>query len=274
VTGTPRAVRVSFDRPYSNYDDGGLMASEVYFVRWLERSGYDVSYSTDVDTHVLGARLRRHCALLSVGHDEYWTKEMYEAAEAARDAGVHLGFFGADAVYWQVRMAPASDGRPIRTMICYKDLALDPVRGATSTGRFRDPPVNRPEQTLVGVQFGTAIYPNVALSVVNSGSWVYEGTGCSDGQTVPGIVGDEADRLDPAYPGPRAQSYVTLSRSPLGDAGPPAESSLYQAPSGACVFAAGTISWSWGLDGPLADARIQRTTANVLNRFIAAPSAN
>jgi hypothetical protein len=37
VTGTPRAVRVSFDRPYSNYGDGGLMASEVYFVRWLER---------------------------------------------------------------------------------------------------------------------------------------------------------------------------------------------------------------------------------------------
>ena len=92
-------MRVSFDRPYSNYGDGGLMASEVYFVRWLERSGYDVSYSTDVDTHVRGARLRRHRALLSVGHDEYWTKEMYDAAEAARDAGVHLGFFGADAVY-------------------------------------------------------------------------------------------------------------------------------------------------------------------------------
>jgi hypothetical protein len=268
LTGTTRAVRVSFDRPYANYGDGGFVATELPFVRWLERSGYDVSYTTDVDTHERGAQLRGARGFLSVGHDEYWTKAMYDAAQAARDAGVHLGFFGADAVYWQVRMESASDGTPDRVMVCYKDPLLDPVTDGTSTGRFRDAPVDRPEQTLVGVQFGTALRANVALSVVNSASWVYAGTGFTDGQTVPGIVGDEADRLDPRYPAPTATSYLTLSRSPLGDAGAPAESSIYQAPSGAWVFGAGTIDWSQGLDGPLADARIQRTTANLLDRFL------
>src|SRR5207247_740191 len=48
-----------------------------------------------------------------------------------------------------------------------------------------------------------------------------------------------------------------------------------QAPSGAWVFASGTMSWSWALDdafGPLRhfmlDSRIQRATANVLDTFV------
>jgi len=51
-----------------------------------------------------------------------------------------------------------------------------------------------------------------------------------------------------------------------------AQSSIYQAPSGAWVFGAGTIGWSWGLDNwegkAVADPRIQQTTANILNAFI------
>jgi hypothetical protein len=41
---------------------------------------------------------------LSVGHDEYWSKPMRDAAEQARDAGVHLAFVEANAIYWQVRV--------------------------------------------------------------------------------------------------------------------------------------------------------------------------
>jgi hypothetical protein len=279
VTGTPRAAKVSFNRPYSHdgTGDGGgsFLTWEIRFVHWLERSGYDVSYSTDLDTHVGGGgRLLKHRALLSVGHDEYWTREMYDAAQAARDAGVHLAFFGANAVYWQVRLEPASDGTPNRTMVGYKDAGLDPVKGPASTVLWRDPPVNRPEQRLMGIQFGAGgLTPNVAMRIVNSASWVYAGTGFADGQTVPGIVGNEVDSLDPAYPGPAALSYVTLSSSPLGGPGRPAESSVYQAPSGAWVFAAGTLGWSLGLDGPTADARLQRATANVLDRFVGTPPA-
>src|SRR2546428_8955150 len=59
-------------------------------------------------------------------------------------------------------------------------------------------------------------------------------------------------------------------------------SSIYQAPSGAWVFASGTMSWSWALDdvpGPYAhfrvDPRIQGTTANILNAFLTgAPPTN
>jgi hypothetical protein len=42
-------------------------------VRWLERKGYDVSYTTGVDTDRRGSELLEHRVFLSVGHDEYWS---------------------------------------------------------------------------------------------------------------------------------------------------------------------------------------------------------
>jgi hypothetical protein len=78
------------------------------------------------------------------------------------------------------------------------------------------------------------------------------------------------------YPAPAALSRTLLSESPFTDVDRVSQrsnSSIYQAPSGAWVFGAGTNSWAWGLDDfwrSLADARIQRTTANILNVFLGA----
>ena len=84
--GRTRAVKVSFDRPYadtgaSELTDENGWSWELYYVRWLEQNGYDVSYSTSLDTHESGARLLAHPGFLSVGHDEYWSKAMFDAAE-------------------------------------------------------------------------------------------------------------------------------------------------------------------------------------------------
>ena len=73
AAGTTRATRVSFDRPYARTGAGLLFAWEIHFIRWLEREGLDVTYSTNVDTHRNGRRLLNHRAFLSVGHDEYWS---------------------------------------------------------------------------------------------------------------------------------------------------------------------------------------------------------
>ncbi len=281
IAGNTRAVEVSFDRPYALNGAGQFLNWEIDFVRWLERNGYDVGYTTDLDTHEHGERLLGSKAFLSVGHDEYWSRAMYDAVEHARDAGVDLGFFGANEVYWQVRFAPSPSGRPDRVMVCYKDAALDPVHDATTTVKWRDSPVARPEQSLVGLQHGDIIALGIKGAyadyvVRNSGHWIYAGTGFADGDAVPGIVGYETDFHDPSAPLPeqRDASWTELSASPYVDfAGKPAQASsaIYQAPSGAWVFAAGTIGWSLALDdfGERAapDARLQRTTRNVLDHF-------
>ena len=291
-TGYKEAAKVSFDRPYqdSGIDEGFRSDyGEVNFIRWMESSGYDVSYTTDVDTHLNGSHLLNYKGVLSMGHDEYWSKPMYDAAIAARDAGVNLGFFEADAVSWQIRFESSSSGVANRVIVCYRDATLDPIADQTlKTVNWRDPVLNRPEQVLMGIQYDDNSYPPQnnqgffpSYVATNSGNWVYAGTGLTDGTPIKGLVGYEADGFDSIYPGPNAVSgtYFLLSHSPWGT-GPYdySNSSIYQAPSGAWVFATGTMSWNWALDDyghgyNLVDPRVQRTTANVLNRFVSGSGA-
>ena len=97
--------------------------AEYPMVRWLEANGYDVSYSTDVDTDRRGAEILEHKVFLSVGHDEYWSGEQRANVEAARDAGVHLAFFSGNEVFWKTRWETSIDasGTPYRTLVCYKE---------------------------------------------------------------------------------------------------------------------------------------------------------
>ena len=69
VGGTKGAVKVSFDRPYMGDGVGRAWGNfilwEVAFIRWMEKSGYDVTYSTDLDTHTDGGRLLNYHGFLS-----------------------------------------------------------------------------------------------------------------------------------------------------------------------------------------------------------------
>jgi len=171
------------------------------------------------------------------------------------------------------------NGTADRVVVCYKDRALDPVQDATTTITWRDPFIGRPEQHLIGVQYFSALpggAPNAPYVVINSSNWVYAGTGLVDGDSIPGIVGYEADLSMSNFPLPASVpgTYTVLSNSPYDDGGRTvyANSSIYQAPSGAWVFGAGTIGWGLGLDYPgVEDARIKRITANVLDRFVGIP---
>jgi fibronectin type 3 domain-containing protein len=296
--GTQRAVKVSFDRPYTYIDHTGageFLHWELYIIRWLERNGYDVTYSTDVDTHADGGQLLNHKAVLSAGHAEYWSSEMRKAFEAARDKDTSLAFFGANAVYTQIRFEPSTSGVPNRVVVCYKDKTLDPVSDPSlTTVPFRSSPVNKSEQQLVGVMYDDyfdAEAPPQSYVVQNSNNWIYAGAGFINGSSVPGILGYELDRQFQEYDRPSAVpgSYTLVSNSPFTavDGSGFSNSSIYQAygpaagSTGGWVFGAGTIDWSFGLDGyqppagintrgfPAPDPGIQLTTANILDRFLA-----
>lgn len=275
------AVKVSFDRPYMDSGSGDFLRWELGMIRFLERNGYDTGYCTNVDLHISPTILKRSKALLSVGHDEYWSRQMYDTVENARDQGVHLGFFGANAVYWQVRLEKSGKGVPNRTLVGYKEHFKDDpyyrVNDSLTTGLWRDPPLNRPENELIGVLSDSqGEWENGFPYVVkNSNHWVYSGTGFKEGDSVPGLVGYEWDNLGIRNFSP--PGLVPLSASPVIDVNnvrSVANSSIYQAASGAWVFGAGTIYWSYGCDYNsyntryLVDSRIQRTTLNILNKFI------
>lgn len=282
-----RSYAVSFDRPYDrNHGAGDFFNWEYPMLRWLERKGYDVTYSTDLDTDAAASRLVRHKAFLSVGHDEYWSEGMRDNVEAARQHGVSLGFFGANAAYWKVRLEPSSLG-PRRVMVCYKDPAIDPGyrahRADLATVEWRHALIGRPEQLLIGEMYESHFDPpDFPLRPVYTTAWPYAGTGLHDGTILPRIVGYEYDRVFPTVPTP--PGLLILAVSPVVSVyglRSVANVTLYTAPSGARVFAAGTIEWSWGLDdgtldaghpeeGPVhqvANAAVQRITANILDNF-------
>jgi hypothetical protein len=299
-----RAFAVSFNRPYARssnpaaaYGNGAgdfvtnnavppTDASspsgwEYNMVRWLEREGYDVSYSTNIDTHADGRLLHRHKGWLSVGHDEYWTWEMRNHVEAARDGGTNLAFFSGNVCYWQIRLEPSAlNGDPHRTIISHKDDALtrDPYaldgsdRRHLATVRWREPPVNRPEESFIGVMYdGNPV--DVDIIITDPHHWTMAGTGLRAGDRLPRLLGYEADRSFGNAP----PDTAILAQSPYRFDGQAhiAHMASYRHSSGAIVFAAGTIQWSWGLDDFNApelrrsslNPRAQQITKNVLARF-------
>ena len=288
VYAGPHAMKVSFDRPFNPGDSNGaghFLWWEYPMLRWLERNGYDVAYTTDVDLDLNPSPLTGHKAVLSVGHDEYWSMGERTNLTTAIGAGVNAAFFSGNVMYWQVRYEPGPTGAPDRLLVGYKDYAYCPgfpcppgpdpmvgVNNAVVTGLWRDPPVNMPENAVTGEMFGGETN-NADLVVQNASSWVYAGTGFVNGQHVPGIVGYEYDHagtngLTPAGLTVLAHENVTNTENGQPDT---ADSSVYAAPGGGRVFDAATIQWSYGLDSyggtTFVNPGIQRATANVLAAF-------
>jgi uncharacterized repeat protein (TIGR01451 family) len=282
------ATKVSFDRPFDPLDGNGsgqFFWYEYPFIRWAECKGYDLTYTTNVDTHTNANPLTNHRAFLSLGHDEYWSKQMRDNVQGAIDNGVNVAFFSANSVFWQVRFEPDSSGTPNRTLVGYKEFAIDdvapgpdPMYGVDNsqvTTHFRDAPVNRPENEMLGVMYQDMVGRSWPYVVQNASHWIYAGSGFTNGTSLPNIVGYEYDKV--FNNGHTPPGVTVLSNSPVigvseGSGNSFSNSSIYTAPSGAIVFAGGTIQWAWGLDnyagGNAVNAGFQRTTANILDRFI------
>jgi Domain of unknown function (DUF4347)/Domain of unknown function (DUF4082) len=298
--GGQRAYQVSFDRPFAETNNieryNNMLTWEYNKARWLESQGYDVTYYTNLDVHTNPLQLYSQRTFLSVGHDEYWSTEMFDSIKKARDNGINLAFFSANTAYWRVRFEPSSSGQANRIMTIYKsNWYLDPVALADTsqaTNVFRSIEVNRPENSLLGVLYtGDVKFPNSYNFVVsNATDPYYANTGLKNGDFFPGLVGYEWDSV--AGNGLTPPGLVTLSRSPVAAGGilptiPPGTDAnfsnavRYTAASGAKVFSTGTIQWSWGLSNfsPLSwfttpnvvDSRIQQITVNVLADMGARP---
>jgi hypothetical protein len=253
-----RAYVVSFDRPYHRDDGLGDFARYEYnLLRWVERQGYNVSYSSDVDADLNAASLLHHRLILVAGHDEYWSTAMRDHFTAARDAGVSLAFFSANDSYWHVRLQSSPSG-PDREVVCYKSALLDPLAAAApqqATVRWREPPLNQPENTLLGEMYN-GILARPAPLILDAGARPFlKGTSLSVGKALPDLVVQEFDGV--VQNGLTPSSLTILASSPVicnaasslcPDRKGVANATLYTAPGGARVFAAGTFQWQWGLD--------------------------
>lgn len=264
---------VSFDRPYGFYfnllpsdpnyltnGSGEFLLWEHPLAFWMEEQGYDVTYTSNIDTHEDPDGLLRTKGFISVSHDEYWTRRMFNNVTRARNEGVSLLFLSGNAMDGEVFLTTSLDGRPNRIM--------------GRTKEFTD------EQNLMGASsYGVGLGDWI---VKNADHWIYEGTGVQEGDRIEDLVGWE-------YHGPPLRddsTLVVLAEGMLNQKRPewPQDArhaaTIYTAPKGNFVFNAGTCWWSMKLSTPPGfrnpprldftenDPRVQQITRNLMDRIV------
>jgi hypothetical protein len=276
-----RGSRVSLNRPCTAGPDW-----ETPILKWLSTSGFAVDYCSAYDLHLSSGKdlLNAYQLLMCIGHDEYWTAEMRDTAEAFLSKGGNIAFLTGNTCWWQIRL---DDGG--RTFVCYRDATEDPLAGEDDrhvTVEWSSAPVNRPENALTGVSFrhgaGCWIDPNqmqsAAWTVRFADHWIFEGTGLRDGDLFgQGTVGYETDAAEiveengvPRMTGRDGTppSFVVLATADLNawrnfGRGGSATMGVFRAPGGGTVFNAATTGWGKGF----ADLAVDRITRNVLTRL-------
>ena len=268
VPGHAQATKVSYQRVLhlrtgNSRDKSNFFNSEYPMIRWLERNGYDVSYTTDQDfskdpTPLTPANCR---TFLSVGHDEYWSLEARDKVEAARASGVNLAFFSGNEVYWKTRWEDN-----YQTLVCYKEGSMgesvcntkcDPLTNVW-TGLWRDgcaPGYSandgcRPEGSLTGQMswtqsIGSIMVPDTYKNLRFWKNTAVESLSPGGTLTLPyGTLGNEWDdeKFTETYPAHRTVLSNTTQTNHVH------KMSLYRYPGGGLVFGAGTMQWAWGLD--------------------------
>jgi len=217
---------------------------DLTFIAWLAATAKRVEFLSDHDLERVqtGDDLaRRYDLVVFPGHEEYTTAHAYDVVQHYRDAGGNLIFLSANNFFWEVRRAGSL---------------------LTKTALWRD--LGRPEAALVGVQYAGSNHGRGQKPYVIEGAdavpWAFEGIGVSNGSTFGGSYGIEIDARAPASP----PGLVVLARVPdvLGPERS-GEMTYYETPSGARVFAAGTLNFAATLDRP----DVSRLVDNVWHRL-------
>ncbi len=281
-----RSYVVSFDRPYDQDGAEKFMVYERAAVSLAERLGLPLAYTTGLDVHLDPSVLDGATAVVSLGHDEYWTPQQRQYVTAARDAGTNVAFLGANTCFRRVRYQDTAVGAN-RAVACYKTSyekdPYYPAHPSLVTTDFRAAPGADPESSMTGVLYEG--YPTDAPYVVyRPDHWLFEGTGVQKGDSFEHLVGVEYDRVTPGAPTPRPIEVIAHSPLVCNGSHSHSDSAYYTVPSGAGVFASGTMRWvealmagtRWdggdhGMDARTA-AFVTRTTENLFRAFAAGPA--
>jgi hypothetical protein len=285
-------VDVSFDRPYGKYcqifdqplsiGSGEFFLWEFPFVHWMESQGCDVTYISNMDTHADGKKLLRAKGFISIGHDEYYSLEMFQNLKSAIASGLNVGFFSGNAVCGRIDPRPNSKGIPNRIF---------------SRTDFFGPPNEKEFQRFPAMALLPHKSPNAnaligarSIAPVTGGAdwicslpehWIFAGTGMKRGEGIPGLVGWEWHGDPAKIDGLEIVATGETQDKPGHGNGGVYTATIYPGPKKNFVFNASSCWWADGLSEPPGyirpsvytapqgpDQRVQQITKNILARMM------
>lgn len=278
-------VQVSYARPYGKYcqildaplsiGSGEWFLWEFPFAYWLEQHGYDVSYISNLDTHRDGPGLLRARGFLSVGHDEYWSIEMYRNVQAAIGAGVNAGFFSGNAVCGRIVLG--EKGKAFERVGVYGP--PEGIRPFTAMEQLEHVPPYA--NALIGAHSTGPVTGGADWICTAPEHWIYAGTGMKAGDAVPGVIGWEWHGDPASIAGLEIIAQGPTQSAPGKPNGGTYTATVYPGPKQNIVFNAASCWFADGLSEPPGyvrpkvytepkgpDARLQRITQNVLGRML------
>jgi hypothetical protein len=283
-------VQVSFNRPYGRYcqifdaplsqGSGEFLLWEFPLAFWLEAQGCDVTYCSNLDTHSNPRGLSRAKGLLSVGHDEYWTIEMFRNVQAAISAGVSVAFLSGNSVCGRIALAP--DARGVANRAFERIGVFGPPGGTRDFVAMKSLAHERPyANELVGAHSTGPVTGGADWACAAPEHWLFAGTGMKRGDAIPGLVGWEWHGDPAPIPGLEIVATGPTQDAPGKPNGGTFTATIYPGPKGNFVFNASTIWWADGLSAPPGylrpsvytsprgpDARVQQITRNLLDRML------
>jgi hypothetical protein len=284
-------VDVCFDRPYGKYcqildaplstGSGEWFLWEYPLAYWLEAHDYDISYVSNLDTHADAGGLLRAKGLLSVGHDEYYSIEMFRNVQAAVAQGLNVAFLSGNTCCGRIDPRPNSAGVPNRV---FSRTDFYGPRDEAEIKRFpamaRLPHQSPNSNLLVGAGNIPPTTGGADWTCVKPDHWLFAGTGMKQGEGIPGLVGWEWHGDPAAIAGLEVVASGPTQDAPGKLNGGIYTATIYPGEKGNFVFNASTCWWADALSEPPGyvrpsvytspkgpDPRAQRITANLLARM-------
>lgn len=285
-------VDVSFDRPYGKYcqilnqplsiGSGEFFLWEFPFVYWMESLGYDVTYISNLDTHADPKNLLRANGFISIGHDEYYSIEMFNHLQAAIAKGVNVSFFSGNTCCGRIDPRPSSRGVPNR-IFSRADFygPRDEAEIIHFPGMSLLPHTSPNANQLIGARSVGSITGGADWFCSIPDHWIFANTGMKRGDGIPGLVGWEWHGDPAKIPGLEIISTGPTQSKPGKLNGGVYTATIYPGPKKNFVFNASTCWWGDALSAPPGyvrpsvytapqgpDKRAQQITKNILNRMI------
>jgi hypothetical protein len=214
-----------------------IASSYDAFLSFLEQEGLAADYGVSYDLHADPDYLDAHRLYVSIGHDEYWSREMRDNVEAFIANGGNAAFLSGNNVWWAVRFYdgkatfPGDESTDVdiraadrvlpivqgqgRLMVCYKerkdpieedgpDWTADPTQATHNWHRVQGP--NRPGSILTGLSSRRGGHrqkrplPEAFFRAKHPAHWIFEGASLREKQRIGEPPHPLPSQCDPRIP--------------------------------------------------------------------------